>query len=219
MFRQITEVKENQQPLNQMLFIGVLLPLDQNTSEIQCLVSWWYIAGTLHSIFGAEQPKCWSWSQCTRMTCSLGGEDENLGSEIELGWKVCRESPNNWLPKSCLTSSFCWSTLVRCKACNNWYIRRFDQEPIQESIHCARRCLEKSNSRRHTKMAGSKIAASEFQWGVSLPQLLLPRNQQVIPQWLHLTAPLSLLTIIHCTLPTVIADNYLLHRPHKWLQL
>ena len=71
-----------------------------------------------------------------------GGEDENLGSEIELGWKVCRESPNNWLPKSCLTSSFCWSTLVHCNACNNWYIyqllqalhiRRFDQEPIQES--------------------------------------------------------------------------------------
>ena len=151
------------------------------------------------------------------------GEDENLGSEIELGWKVCRKSPNNWLPKSCLTSSFCWSTLVRCKACNNWYIKdsgdSIKNQYMEEFTQCASRCLEKSNSRWHTMMAGSKIAASEFQWGVSLPQLLLPRNQQVIPQWLHLTAPLSLLTIIHCTLPTVIADNYLLHRPHKWLQL
>ena len=65
------------------------------------------------------------------------GEDENLGSEIELGWKVCRESPNNWLPKSCLTSSFCWSTLVRCKACNNWYISGDSIKNQYKSLHNA----------------------------------------------------------------------------------
>ena len=77
------------------------------------------------------------------------------------------------------------------------------------STLCAPWCLEKSDSRWHERQAGSSKISTKWIPMRSLPRLP-PCNQQVIPQRLHLTAPLSLLTIIHCTLLTVIADNYLL---------